>query len=115
MLVCYRCFRGDDCGISVASDSVFARAPVVPISFEGPLGARYNTSRLVIWLTLALVLLAGAAALIRRTDWAAVGEAMAPEIDHAEYADLDAIIAALPPEDEDIVEARPRRSLLRRR
>ena len=39
--------------------------------------------------------------LILRTDWSAVGEAAAPEIDDAEYADLDAIIAALPPEEED--------------
>ena len=41
----------------------------------------------------------GAAWLLRSTDWAPVGEAAAPEIDDAEYADLDAIIAALPPEE----------------
>ncbi len=34
-----------------------------------------------------------------RTDWSAIGEAAAPEIDNAEYADLDAIVAALPPEE----------------
>ncbi len=34
------CARGDDCGISVASDDVFARAPVVPISFAAPPGRR---------------------------------------------------------------------------
>ena len=36
---------------------------------------------------------------MRRTDWAPVGEVAAPEIDEAAYADLDAIIAALPPEE----------------
>ena len=40
--------------------------------------------------------------LIFCTDWSAVGEAAAPEIDDAEYADLDAIIAALPPEEEEL-------------
>ncbi len=93
-----RCFRGDRCGVSVASDSVFVRAPVVPISFEGPIGARYDSARLTLWLSFAMVLIAIAAWLLRRTDWSTVGEAAAPEIDDAEYADLDAIIAALPPE-----------------
>ncbi len=97
------CFRGDDCGVSVASAEVFARAPVVPISFAAPPGATYDSTRLVIGLGFALFLLAIAAALLRRTDWSPVGEAAAPEIDDAEYADLDAIIAALPPvEDESV-------------
>lgn len=104
-----RCFRGSKCGVSVASQSVFARAPVVPISFEGPIGARYNTARLILWLSVAVVLMAVAAWLLRRTDWSTVGEAAAPEIDDAEYADLDAIIAALPPDDEQVVSPNPRR------
>ena len=97
------CFRGDDCGISVASRDVFARAPVVPISFAAPPGADYDPTRLALGLGLAVLLLAIAAVLIRRTDWSAVGEAAAPEIDDAEYADLDAIIAALPPEEDESV------------
>ena len=97
------CLRGDDCGVSVASAEVFARAPVVPITFAAPPGAAYDSTRLVIGLGIALFLLAIAAALLRRTDWSPVGEAAAPEIDDAEYADLDAIIAALPPvEDESV-------------
>ena len=96
------CFRGDDCGVSVASETVFARAPVVPISFAAPPGSDYDPNRLAVGLGLAaLLLVAIAAGLIRRTDWSAVGEAAAPEIDDAEYADLDAIIAALPPEEDD--------------
>ena len=97
------CFRGDDCGISVASERVFVRAPVVPISYAAPPGAAYDTPRLLFGLALALVLLAIAAVLLRRTDWSPIGEAAAPEIDEAQYADLDAIIAALPPvEDEPV-------------
>lgn len=92
------CERGDDCGVSVASDAVFARAPVVPISFAAPPGAAYDPTRLVVGLALAALLVLVACGLIWRTDWSPVGEAAAPEIDEAEYADLDAIIAALPPE-----------------
>jgi hypothetical protein len=96
------CARGDDCGISVVSDDVFVRAPVVPISFAAPPGAAYDPFRLALGLVLAGVLLLVAGVLLVRTDWAPVGEAAAPEIDDAEYADLDAIIAALPPEAEDL-------------
>jgi hypothetical protein len=95
------CARGDDCGISVVSDEVFARAPVVPITFAAPPGATYDPTRLLLGLLIAVVLVAIAAWLIVRSDWSAVGEAAAPEIDNAEYADLDAIIAALPPEEDD--------------
>jgi len=95
------CTRGSDCGIAVASRDVFTRAPVVPISFAGRAGAAYDPSRLALGLGIAAVLIAIAAWLILRTDWSPVGEAAAPEIDDAEYADLDAIIAALPPEEED--------------
>ncbi len=97
------CFRGDDCGVSVVSETVFARAPVARISFAPPPGASYDTMRLLIGIGLALLLLVVAAVLLRRTDWAPIGEAAAPEIDDAEYADLDAIIASLPPiEDESV-------------
>lgn len=96
-----RCERGDDCGISVVSDAVFARAPVVPISFAAPPGATYDSNRLLAGVGVALILVMIAAWLLRRTDWSAVGEAAAPEIDDAEYADLDAIIAALPPDPDD--------------
>jgi hypothetical protein len=95
------CGRGDACGISVASPEVFARAPVVPITFAAPPGADYDPTRLALGLAVAALLVGIAAWLVIRTDWSAVGEAAAPEIDDAEYADLDAIIAALPPEADD--------------
>jgi hypothetical protein len=94
-----RCSRRDDCGVSVASDEVFVRAPVVPISFVGPPGAAYESTRLAIGLGLGALLAALAGWLILRSDWSVVGEAAAPELDDADYADLDAIIAALPPDD----------------
>ena len=94
------CGRDAVCGISVASADVFTRAPVVAISFASPGGAVYNSNRVAIGLALALVLLGLATWFLRRTDWSPVGEAAAPEIDDAEYADLDAIIAALPPEED---------------
>ena len=97
------CLRGDDCGVSVSSDDVFARAPVVPITFAAPPGADYDPTRLALGLGIAAFLALLASVLIRRTDWAPVGEAAAPEIDDAEYADLDAIIAALPPEESELV------------
>jgi hypothetical protein len=96
------CSRGDDCGISVVSDDVFARAPVVPINFAAPPGAAYDSVRLAVGLTLVGLLLVLAGLLLVRTDWHPVGEAAAPEIDDAEYADLDAIIAALPPEEDEL-------------
>jgi hypothetical protein len=96
-----RCGRDAVCGISVASADVFARAPVVPISFASPRGAVYDRNRVALGLALAVLLLLLAIWLLCRTDWRPVGEAAAPEIDDAEYADLDAIIAALPPEADD--------------
>jgi hypothetical protein len=95
------CARGDDCGISVVARGAAARAPVVPITFAAPPGAAYDPGRLLLGLAIAALLLAIVAGLILGTDWSAVGEEAAPEIDDADYADLDAIIAALPPEDED--------------
>ena len=97
-----RCARGNDCGVSVASREIFARAPVVPISFAAPPGAAYDPTRRVLGLGLALVLFVIAATVLVRSDWSAVGEASAPEIDDVDYADLDAIIAALPPEGEEV-------------
>lgn len=103
-----RCGGELTCAVVVISDSVAVRAPVVPITFSAPPGVDYEVARLAPALTLAAALLVGAVVLLRRTDWAPVGEAAAPEIDEAEYADLDAIVAALPPEPEDLG-APPRR------
>lgn len=57
--------------------------------------AEYDPARLTAGIGAAAVLLATAGWLVRATDWSTVGEAAAPEIDGATYADLDAIIAGL--------------------
>lgn len=89
-----------DCAISVESDEAFARAPAQPVTFAAPLGAGYNTMRLLIGLAIAALLVGIAVWLIFFTDWLPVGEQVAPEIDDAEYADLDEIIASLEPEED---------------
>jgi hypothetical protein len=97
-----RCGRGETCGVNVSGPEVFARAPVVPVDFAAPPGAAYERTRVLLGLAAAVILLAVAAAMLRRTDWSAVGEEAAPELDDAEYADLDAIVAALPPDDDGV-------------
>lgn len=92
------CTRGSSCAVSIVSDDAFVQAVPTPISFRTPPGVDYSTGRLAAGLAAAIVLLGAAAWLIRRSDWGPVGEEAAPEIDDAEYADLDAIVAALPPE-----------------
>lgn len=93
------CGRGSNCAVAVVSDSAFVRAQPVRVVFAKPAGAQYGGLRLALGLAAALLLLALGTWLVVRTDWSPVGEEAAPEIDDAEYADLDAIIAALPPEE----------------
>jgi hypothetical protein len=88
--------------VNVSGPEVYARAPIVPVDFAAPPGAAYERTRLLLGLAAAVILLAVAAAMLRRTDWSAVGEEAAPELDDAEYADLDAIVAALPPDDDGV-------------
>jgi hypothetical protein len=95
------CGRGSGCAVAVRSATAFVRASQVPLRFAAPPGADYDTPRLLFGLATAVLLLLGAAVLVRRTDWSAIGEEAAPEIDDAAYADLDAIIALLPPEEAD--------------
>jgi len=93
-----------DCAISVESDEAFARAPARLVTFSAPTGAGYNATRLLIGLAIAALLLGVALWLIFFTDWSPVGEEVAPEIDEADYADLDEIIASLEPvEEHDLV------------
>ena len=97
------CDPSHRCAISVASDTAFVRSNAVPIVFAKPPGVDYEPMRLALGLGVALALLLLVVWLLRSTDWSAVGEAAAPEIDDAEYADLDALIALLPPEEEDVL------------
>lgn len=92
------CEHGPGCAVAALADRADVRVDPVPIAFGALPGAEYDPTRLALGLGLAAVLVGLAAGIVRRTDWAAVGEAAAPEIDDAEYADLDAIVAALPDE-----------------
>ena len=85
----------------MASDA-HVRAPVVELGFATPPGAEYDDGRLAAGLGGAALLVLAGLWLVRRTDWSPIGEEAAPEIDEAEYADLDAIVAALPPEEDDL-------------
>ena len=87
------CDRRSRCVIAVAGEGLAANAPPVAVAFAGPAGADYDTGRTVGGLALAALLLFSAWLLVRRTDWAPVGEVAAPEIDQSEYADLDAMVA----------------------
>ena len=92
------CGRGSACALAVVSDDAFVRAAPATLRFRAPPGASYNGGRLAAGLAVAALFLLAAVVLVRRTDWSPLGEEAAPEIDDAEYADLDAIVAALPPE-----------------
>jgi hypothetical protein len=81
-------------GAARSVDAVSARLPPGSDAVSA-VGAEYDPVRLTAGLGVAALLLATAALFVHATDWSAVGEAAAPEIDDVEYADLDAIVAAL--------------------
>lgn len=94
-----QCGDGAVCGVSVTTTHGRS-VGVVPVSFASPPGADVDPTRLALGLAVAAALALVVVALVRRTDWSPLGEEAAPEIDDAEYADLDAIVAALPSEED---------------
>lgn len=88
------CSRRTICGISLVSDDAYVRALTPPISFAGRAGPDYDNSQLVIGLGIAALLLALAAWWMVTGEWAPPQEAAATALDEAEYADLDAMVAA---------------------
>jgi len=95
------------CAVHVASTSAFVRSTPVRLHYALPAPVDYDGGRLLVGLVVAAALVALAMYLLQRTDWSPVGEEAAPEIDDAEYADLDALVAAMPPaEDLDELVAR---------
>ena len=72
------------CGISVASDDVWARAAVVPLTFVAAEGAHYDLDRTLLALGTCGALLIAAWWLWRRTDWDGPTEAATPELDAAQ-------------------------------
>ena len=95
------------CEVTVRSGRAFVRATPVALSFASTPGVDYASGRVIGGLAFALALAGAALYLIRRTDWSPIGEEAAPEIDDAEYADLDAMVAALPPEDDAVLVENP--------
>ena len=98
----HSCPRSSECELRVRGKRSLTRAAAVPLAFATPPGAEYDAGRVALGLAIAFVLCALTLYLIRRTDWRPVGEEDAPEIDDAEYADLDAMVALLPPEDDEL-------------
>lgn len=96
------CGGGDRCAVTVTTEGGTLLRVAEPVAFAQRPGARYARERLAGALALLALALGSASWLVRRTDWSPVGEAAAPEIDEAEYADLDALVAALPPEEEPV-------------
>jgi hypothetical protein len=94
------------CVLQVRSTSSFARAPASVLRYALPDPVDYDGRRLLAGVVVAALLLGLAAFFVLRTDWSPIGEAAAPEIDEAEYADLDALVEAMPPEDDDELVAR---------
>lgn len=89
------------CAVVVLGDRADVRVAPVRITFGALPGAAYDPTRLGVGLALAVLFAGLTTWIVRRTDWSPIGEAAAPEIDQAVYADLDAIVAALPP-DQDV-------------
>ena len=67
----------------MASDDVWARAAVVPLSFRGTGPASYDLGRVAGAVTVCVGLLIVAFWLWRRTDWSSPTEAATPEMDAA--------------------------------
>ena len=81
------CGRGAKCGIVVSQPRSALPAPVVQVSFANGPTARYQTSRWLTGLAIALVLLAVAFLLARTTDWRKPSEANTPDLDRATLTD----------------------------
>ena len=67
----------------MASDDVWARAAVVPLTFKGADGTRYDLGRTLMALAVCVALVVVAWWLWRRTDWEGPTEAATPEMDAA--------------------------------
>jgi hypothetical protein len=81
------CGRAVTCGVVVPSEASMVPAPVAVIDFSSGPSAHYDGTRVALGLLIALVLLAGAFALVRSTDWRKPTEADTPDLDAAALAD----------------------------
>lgn len=73
-----------ECGIAVVVGGGFVTAPVTPVRFSRGPGVAYDGGRVVFGVLLAMVLIAAAVVLARRTDWTKPTEAATPELDSSD-------------------------------
>jgi hypothetical protein len=88
------CTRRTTCSVTLLSPDTYVRAVPATISFRGRAGPEYDRSRLLSGLGVAVVLLALAGWLMVSGEWAPPQEAAASALEEAEFADLDAMVAA---------------------
>lgn len=88
-----RC-QADGCRVALFVDDQPVRSRTVLLDVVRGSAVDYDRRRVAAGTAAALVLLALAAALVRRTDWRPPSQAASAELDDAAYADLDAEAAA---------------------
>ena len=94
------------CGVSVVVGSGFVTAPATPVEFSLGPGVAYEADRLVPGIGMAIVLVALAVVIARRTDWTKPTEAASPALDRADLRsdqDLDELFGT----DEELDERDP--------
>jgi len=100
------CGPGRRCGVTVVVGPGFVAAPAAPITFSTGPGVSYERDRVIPGVAVALVLVALAFVLARRTDWAKPTEADTPELDDADLRS-DRSLDDLFGTDEDLDERDP--------
>ncbi len=100
------CGPGRPCGVTVVVGAGFVAAPTAPITFSTGPGVAYDRERVVPGVAVALVLVAAAFGIARRTDWAKPTEADTPDLDDADLRS-DRSLDDLFGTDEDLNERDP--------
>ncbi|MEA2972201.1 MAG: Neocarzinostatin family [Actinomycetota bacterium] len=100
------CGPGRRCGVTVVVGAGFVAAPAAPITFSTGPGVAYDRDRVIPGVAIALVLVAAAIVIARRTDWAKPTEADTPQLDDADLRS-DRSLDDLFGTDEDLDERDP--------
>lgn len=89
-----KCTRRTTCGVTLVSDDMYVRAATPAVTFAGRAGPEYDRTRLASGLGIAVALVALAIWWMTTGEWDPPQEAAARDLEAAEYADLDALVAA---------------------